>query len=157
MATLRVPKECPKQWVVDCKNVGKGDKALIYLGRYLYRGVIQEKDILKCENGMVTFRYLHSKTKQYQTRTVTGEYFLYLLMLHVLPKGLRRVRNYGFLHPCSKKLIRILHLVLRVNPFRMVRQLKERAKLVCPVCGAKMKIIRTMIQKPPGSQPVCYA
>ena len=30
---------------------GKGDKALIYLGKYLYRGIIQEKDILKCENG----------------------------------------------------------------------------------------------------------
>ena len=58
----------------------------MYLGKYLYRGVIQEKDILKCENGMVTFRYLHSKTKQYQTKIVTGEYFLYLLMLHILPK-----------------------------------------------------------------------
>ena len=83
---MRAPKDCPKQWVVDCKNVGNGDKALMYLGKYLYRGVIQEKDILKCENGMVTFRYLHSKTKQYQTKIVTGEYFLYLLMLHILPK-----------------------------------------------------------------------
>ena len=53
---LHVPAKCPKKWVVDCKNVGKGDKALIYLGRYLYKGVIQEKDILKCENGRVTFR-----------------------------------------------------------------------------------------------------
>jgi hypothetical protein len=65
---LHVPKNCPKQWVVDCQDVGNGDKALIYLGKYLYKGVIQEKDILKCQNGMVTFRYLHSKTKQYQTR-----------------------------------------------------------------------------------------
>jgi hypothetical protein len=71
-----VPKDCPKKWVVDCKDVGKGDKALIYLGRYLYRGVIQEKDILKCENGMVTFRYVHSKSKEVKTRTVTGECFL---------------------------------------------------------------------------------
>jgi len=48
---LRAPKNCPQKWVVDCKDAGKGDKALIYLGRYLNRGVIQEKDILKCENG----------------------------------------------------------------------------------------------------------
>jgi len=34
---LRVPENCPKKWVVDCKNVGNGDKALIYLGKYLYR------------------------------------------------------------------------------------------------------------------------
>lgn len=61
---LRVPVNCPKKWVVDCKSVGNGDKALIYLGKYLYRGVIQEKDILQCKDDMVTFRYIDSKTKQ---------------------------------------------------------------------------------------------
>ena len=153
---LRVPKDCPKKWVVDCKNVGNGDKALIYLGKYLYKGVIQEKDILECENGMVTFRYLHSKTKQHQTKTVTGEYFLYLLTLHVLPKGFRRTRCYGFLHPCSKKLIKFLQMVLRVNPFRLFKKMKERAKITCPVCGAKMEIILTMILKPPGRRAACF-
>ena len=142
---LWVPKDCPKKWVVDCKNVGNGDKALIYLGKYLYKGVIQEKDILKCENGMVTFRYIHSKTGKYRTRTVSGEYFLWLLMQHVLPKGFRRVRCYGFLHPCSKKLIKLLQLILRFNPIMMVKQLKQRAKITCKFCGAKMEIIRTMI------------
>lgn len=153
---LCVPKNCPKQWVVDCKNVGRGDKALLYLGKYLYRGVIQEKDIIKSENGMVTFRYIHSKTKQYRTKTVPGEYFLYLLMLHVLPKGFRRVRNYGFLHPCSKKLIKILQLVLRVNPFKIRKQMKKRPNITCPACGAKMKIIMTMIRKPPGKLQACF-
>ena len=28
----------PEKWVVDCKSVGSGEKALVYLGRYLYRG-----------------------------------------------------------------------------------------------------------------------
>jgi len=153
---LRVSKNCPSKWVVDCKDVGKGDKALIYLGRYLYRGVIQEKDILKCENGMVTFRYLHSKTGKYRTRTVTGEYFLYLLMLHVLPKGFRRTRDYGFLHPCSKKLIRFLHLILRISPFKMLHQKKERPKITCPRCGARMKIIKTGIKQAYDGQTICY-
>jgi len=73
---------------------------------------------------MVTFKYLHSKTKQYQTRTVTGEYFLYLLMLHVLPKGFRRARCYGFLHPCSKKLIRFLlkYRVLKLSNILLQRE-----------------------------------
>jgi len=151
---LRVPGNCPKQWVVDCKDVGNGDKAIIYLGRYLYRGVIREKDILQCENGMVTIRYLHAKTGHYKTRTVTGEYFLYLLMLHVLPKGFRRTRSYGFLHPCSKKLIRFLQVVLRVNPFSLFAQiLKKRPVITCPVCGAAMKIVMTKIPKPPNRQP----
>jgi hypothetical protein len=36
---------------------GTGEKALIYLGRYLYRGVIAEKDILACTASQVSFRY----------------------------------------------------------------------------------------------------
>ncbi len=142
---LPIPATTPGKWVVDCKNVGRGDKALIYLGRYLYKGVIQEKDILKNENGMVTFRYFDSQTKKYQTRTVAGEYFLYLLMLHVLPKGFRRTRCYGFLHPCSKKLIKLLQLVLRINPCRMIKKIRERAKIICPACGAVMRIVKTKI------------
>jgi len=154
---LRVPKDCPKQWVVDCKNVGNGDKAITYLGRYLYRGVIREQDILQCENGHVTFRYLHAKSGQYRTRTVTGEYFICLLMLHVLPKGFRRTRCYGFLHPCSKKLIRFLQMVLRVHPLSMfARKLKERPTITCPACGAKMEIIRIMIPKSPVRQVTCF-
>ena len=100
------------------------------------------------DNCWVTFRYLHSKTKKYQTRTVTGEYFLYLLMLHVLPKGFRRTRDYGFLHPCSKKLIRFLQLILNMSPFKIFHQKKERPKIICPVCGAKMRIIKTRILQP---------
>jgi len=154
---MKVPQDCPEQWVVDCKNVGSGDKALIYLGRYLYRGVIREQDILQCENGRVTFRYLHAKTGQYSTRTVTGEYFLYLLMLHVLPKGFRRARCYGFLHPCSKMLIRFLQMVLKLNPLNMFRRKpKERPTITCPVCGAHMKIIRTMVPGPPCPQKICF-
>ena len=61
--------------MVDVKNVGTGEKALVYLGRYLYRGVIREKDILACENGQVTFRYQNSKTKQIEKRTLGGVKF----------------------------------------------------------------------------------
>ncbi len=48
-AELKLPSSYPADWVVDCKEVGTGEKALVYLGRYLYRGVIQEKDILSCD------------------------------------------------------------------------------------------------------------
>ena len=37
-AGLTLPACYPEQWVADCKSVGSGAKALIYLGRYLYRG-----------------------------------------------------------------------------------------------------------------------
>jgi hypothetical protein len=153
---LQVPSDCPKQWVVDCKETGNGEKALIYLGRYLYRGVIREQDILQCRDGMVTFRYRHAKSGEDRTRTVKGEYFLYLLMLHVLPRGFRRARSYGFLHSCSKKLINLLQLLLRFNPLRwLAGKLKLRPPITCPVCGAAMVIVSTMIPRPPANPGKC--
>lgn len=147
---LRLPGSIPEDWVVDCKDVGNGEKAFIYLGKYLYKGVIQEKDILNCDNGKITFGYIHSKTGEYRTRTLEGADFLYKLMLHIVPKGFQRTRCYGFLHPCSKKLVKFLQWVLRVPPYIMLKQKKERATIICPVCGKPMKIVKTRIRKPPA-------
>lgn len=43
---LSVNAPVPRDWVVHCKSVGQGEKAPVYLGRYLYRGVLSEKNIL---------------------------------------------------------------------------------------------------------------
>ena len=103
---LPLPLNLPKDWVLDCKYVGTGEKALVYLGRYLYRGGgIQEKDILRFESGQVTYRWRDSKIRKFAQRTVSAVEFLRLVLQHVLPKGFRRARNYGFLHANSKKLI----------------------------------------------------
>ncbi|WP_260296003.1 IS91 family transposase [Sedimenticola hydrogenitrophicus] len=144
-AGLALPDATPKDWVVDCKAVGSGDKALVYLGRYLYRGVIQEQDIVACENGQVTFRYRNGKTREIEYRTVPGAQFLWLIVQHVLPKGFRRARNYGFLHPNSKRLIQLIQYLLNLDPNRGVAWMRARPKLICRCCGAPMKIIRTRI------------
>jgi hypothetical protein len=54
-ARLCLPNSVPRKWVVDCTHVGKGLSALKYLSRYLYRGVISEKNIVSNQNGQVTF------------------------------------------------------------------------------------------------------
>ncbi|VFN08059.1 MAG: Putative transposase, partial [Candidatus Kentron sp. G] len=142
---LILPECYPEKWVVHCKSVGTGEKALVYLGRYLYRGVIQEKDIISCENGQVTFRYQDSKTKRMVTRTVSGVTFLWLLVQHVLPKGFRRTRNFGFLHGNCKRLLEVIQYLLGFNPYRALAWFKKRPSLRCPVCGTEMRIIGTRI------------
>ena len=57
------PVRYPATWVVDVKSVGTGDKALVYLGRHLYKGVIQEQHIIACANGQVTFRYRDARPR----------------------------------------------------------------------------------------------
>lgn len=136
---LTIPDHTPKQWVVDCRRVGRGEPALKYLSRYLYRGVIAERDILANRNGQVTFRYVESATGQTRTRTLAGADFLWLILRHVLPKGFRRVRDYGFLHGNAKKLLALVQLILRVTlPFPVK---PTRPKPTCPQCGQAMNII----------------
>ena len=123
-----------------------GEPALIYLGRYLYRGVIRQKDIVSSKDGGVCFRYQNAKTGRMEQRTVSGADFLLLVLQDVLPKGFRRARNYGFLHPNCKRLIALLHLVLKFAPGCSMAWVKERAPTLCSCCGAVMVIVRTRLR-----------
>jgi len=138
-AGLSIPKSVPPKWVVDCAHVGKGITALKYLSRYLYRGVISEKNIVSNQNGEVTFQYTESKTGNTLYRTLKGEDFLHLILQHVLPKGFRRVRDYGFLHGNAKKLLFLVQLILHV----VIKGIKQRPRPVfkCPCCKSPMVIL----------------
>ncbi|MDP1911697.1 transposase [Brevundimonas sp.] len=150
-AGVRLPARYPQEWVAHCKAVGAGQKALIYLGRYLYRGVIREQDILACHNGRVSFRYRDAETGRLEKRSLAGADFLWLVLQHVLPRGFRRARNYGFLHANCKRLIVLLHLLLRFDPARFVPPRKLRPLVRCPCCGAVMMVVRTRIRAAPAA------
>jgi Putative transposase/Transposase zinc-binding domain len=142
-------KQLPTQWVVDVKGVGDGRGALAYLGKYLYRGVIQDKDIIACHDGMVTYRWRESRSGQIMHRTVSAAHFLKLVLQHVLPKGLRRSRNYGFLHPNSKRLISLLKLlVFKPAP---APPPSTRAPWLCAGCGACMRVLSRRLRDHVGS------
>lgn len=138
-AGLSIPENIPPKWVVDCQHVGKGITALKYLSRYLYRGIISEKNIVSNQNGRVTFKYTESKTGETRCRTLKGEDFLNLIIRHVLPKGFRRVRDYGFLHGNAKKLLSLVQLVLYV----VIKGVEQRPRPVfkCPCCQSPMVIL----------------
>ncbi len=138
-AGLVLPGKLPEEWVVDCKHVGQGKPALKYLSRYLYRGVIREQDIVANHHGKVTFKYIDSTTGQTQYRTLTGEDFLWLVLQHVLPKGFRRVRDYGFLHGNAKKLLILIQLIL--NVMIAAKAARPRPLFICPKCQSPMQIL----------------
>ena len=147
-AGLSAPNSLPKKWVVNCTHVGKGLSALKYLSRYLYRGVISENNIVSNQNGNVTFKYVESRTGNTRYRTLKGEDFLWLVLQHVLPKGFRRVRDYGFLHGNAKKLLTLVQMVLQV--LFETRAPRPRPVFKCPKCNATMKI---MAFRGPAQQP----
>ncbi len=112
---------------------------LKYLSRYLYLGVISEKNIVANHDGRVTVTYVESKIGVVKYRTLAGEDFLHLVLQHVLPKGFRRVRDYGFLHGNAKKLRFLVQLFLHV----IVEQLMPPPRPVFkwPCCKASMVIV----------------
>ncbi len=127
----QVTATLPKDWVADVKPVGNGDKALLYLGRYLYRGVMAEHNILSCQNGEVSFRYTDNQGVT-QVRTLVGAQFLWLLLHHVLPKGFRRTRDYGLLHSNAKRWIQMLYLLLHLG---VPEPKEQKPPLCCRHCG----------------------
>ena len=64
----------------------------------------------------------------------------------MLPKGFRRARNFGFLHPNGKRLIALLQVLLKFVPGWALTSVKERPPFLCPCCGAVMVIVRTRIR-----------
>ena len=133
-----IPK-APGKWIVDCRQVGKGISAIKYLSKYLYKGVISEKNIIANKNGKVTFRYVDSETETIKNRTLPGEDFICLILQHLLPKGFRRVRDYGFLHTNAKKRLSLVQLVLHVVIHEIPR--RDRPAFTCPHCKSPMVAI----------------
>jgi hypothetical protein len=119
-------------WVVYVKEPFTSVQNLVkYLARYTHRVAISNYRIREFQNGSVTFSYKDYKDQDKEKNmTVSAVEFIRRFMLHILPEGFMRIRQYGFLSNKTKKkrlpLIRetiqkIMHrktetLVNKVNP-----------------------------------------
>jgi hypothetical protein len=87
------------EWVVYTKACpAQPHTAIEYLGRYTHRIAISNSRVLAVDEHGVSFRYKdYADADRTKVMTLTGEEFLRRLLLHVLPKGLQRLRHFGFL------------------------------------------------------------
>lgn len=91
-------------WVVYAKQPFAEPGHLIrYLGRYVNRIAIANHRILSIDNGEICFRYHDNRTDTERTLTLTADDFIRRYLTHVLPRGFRRVRYYGFLVNSQRK------------------------------------------------------
>jgi hypothetical protein len=86
-------------WVVHAKPpFGGPQRVLKYLARYTHRVAISNHRIRSLQDGRVSFDWKdyadHSRTK---TMTLDAVEFIRRFLLHVLPSGLVRIRQFGFL------------------------------------------------------------
>lgn len=88
-------------WVVNSQAPGKERKnpghMVRYLSRYVAKSAVNESRIRKVENGNVHLSYYDRKNRQGKTEIITEIQFIKRMMLHILPKGFKKVRFFGFM------------------------------------------------------------
>ena len=89
-------------WIVDVEPVQDGRAVLKYLAPYVFRVAISDNRILECTEAEVTYQYTPSGTTKVLTRTEDGWKFVRGFLQHVLPKGFRKVRHYGWMASNSR-------------------------------------------------------
>jgi ssDNA-binding Zn-finger/Zn-ribbon topoisomerase 1 len=132
-----------KDWVVHCKPVGDGNRALKYLAPYIYRVAITNNRIDKLEDGQVSFRFKNSDTDQWQTVTLPAFDFIHRFLQHVLPKGFVKIRYYGFLSPIKKNLLAVAKYLLGDRRRSDVTPAVAE-QYICPQCGAKLRRVKSL-------------
>src|SRR6516162_247230 len=94
-----------KKWFVWAKPPFSGPEAVLaYLARYTHRVAIANSRLIALEERGVTFRYKDYRRNgqaRYRTMTLSADEFIRRFLLHVLPKGLHRIRHYGLLASAS--------------------------------------------------------
>ena len=85
-------------WVYSKPPFGGPEQVLAYLGRYTHRVAISNHRLLSLKDGKVTFKwrdYRHGN--QQSLMTLPAEEFMRRFLLHVLPRGFQRIRQFGLL------------------------------------------------------------
>jgi hypothetical protein len=140
-----------KDWVVDSKPpFGGPEHVLKYLGRYTHRVAISNHRLVSFAEVKVTLHWRDSAHHNEQKlMTLPLDDFLRRFLLHLLPKGFVRIRNFGFL--ANRKRATTLPLCfqsLRTVPEQQPERHTLSAQLSntwrCPQCGAPMTIIERL-------------
>src|SRR6516162_5494652 len=87
------------EWVVNAKKPFAGPQAVLaYLSRYTHRVAISNRRLISADETGVTFTWKDYRIEgpgRYKTMTLATHEFIRRFLMHVLPKGLHRIRNYG--------------------------------------------------------------
>jgi Putative transposase/Transposase zinc-binding domain len=141
-----------KDWVVYSKPpFGGPEYVLQYLGRYTHRVAISNHRLVSLAEGKVTFRWRDSAhNNEQKLLTLSLDEFLRRFLLHVLPKGFVRIRNFGFL--ANRRRATLLPLGFQLLGVVQQPQSEPEASAAhessplwrCPQCGGPMRVIERL-------------
>lgn len=128
-----------KSWCVYSKPCLCQPQTVIrYLGRYTKKGMLNESRLQAIDEHSVTFSYKdYVDNNRHKQMTLSGEEFVRRYLSHILPKGLMRVRHFGFLANCCRR--KKLDVIRRQLPDIAEHKGEEETKSPaqywpCPAC-----------------------
>ncbi len=138
-----------KDWAVYAKPpFGGPEYVLQYLGRYTHRVAISNHRLVSFTDGKVTFRWRDSAhNNEQKLMTLSLDEFLRRFLLHLLPKGFVRIRNFGFL--ANRRRAVLLPLCFHSLGAAQQPQADQDASGTndlwrCPVCGGPMVVVERL-------------
>ena len=95
-----------REWWLYAKPPFAGpQQVLAYLGRYTHRVAISNQRLRSCQNGFVTFTWKDYARGNYSSlMTLSTDEFMRRFLLHVLPRGFQRLRQFGLLANRHRRL-----------------------------------------------------
>jgi hypothetical protein len=137
------------KWFVYSKAPFAGPKAVLaYLARYTHRVAISNRRLIDADANSVTFKVKNYRVEgpgRTTTMTLATHEFIRRFLIHVLPKGLHRIRHYGLLAGPARagNLARMRELLAVPAPAAAEAEAHapERPEQPCPCCGGRMRII----------------
>lgn len=138
-----------RNWGVHIQPAGNGSAALKYLGAYVARTAIGDARMVRITEETVTFRWKNRDAgNRTELCTLQGVEFVERYLRHVLPRGLRSIRYYGFCHPSAKvKRLRVqCHAGGPVQLGASLPVLPAPAPVpVCPCCRQPMRLLERIL------------
>jgi hypothetical protein len=131
-----------KTWNVQLQHAGSGRTALRYLARYVQRSAFAAKRLIGYDKqGNVLLHWTSSTTGKASVMTLHPHEFIRRWLLHILPKGLTRVRHYGYLASAARKTrLRIRALLGQIG--EPAPNLPEPTPFTCDCCGGLLTFLR---------------
>ena len=105
------------KWVVHSqppeKTKSNPQYMIRYLSRYVNKTAVSEHRIKKLEKGCVHLSYIDRKRNKAKTEIISEKLFMQRLAIHILPKGFKKVRFYGFMaNRCRKSMLVLCRMLL---------------------------------------------
>ncbi len=126
-----------KDWVVYSKHCLKQTDSIIgYLARYTHRIAISNQRIIDINQNQVRFSYKDYRDDQHKVMALYASEFIRRFLMHILPKGLMRIRHYGILaNRCRKASIKIIRQILAAPAAdNQASTVSESPTYPCPKC-----------------------